>query len=704
MHNLVIAEKPSVAQSIAKVLGASRRKDGYLEGNGYLISWCIGHLVELSPADVYNEKYEKWSLQDLPIFPSSWKYQISSGKTKQFRILKELMHRQDVENIICATDAGREGELIFRQVYYETECEKPFLRLWISSMEDTAIREGFSSLRPGSEYDNLYRSALARSQADWLVGINSTRLFTSLYGTLLRVGRVQTPVLSMICDRSEQIEHFVKQPYWNVHLDCGAFSVHREKLLSIHETDALVKRCQGNTVTITSVQKEQKSISPPRLYDLTTLQREANRYYGYTAQQTLDITQSLYEKKYVTYPRTDSQYLTNDMAGTAEKMVRLIQNLFAYDTSIYPWEPDIKRILNNSKVTDHHAIIPTTEISNGHISDLSKSEKDILLLISQRLLCATAPKHRFEETLLTALCAGENFTAKGKIILEPGWKAIESAFRRTLKSAGSETSAKDSSLILPPITEGSNFSDVISSVTDHFTSPPKPYSEDTLLSAMETAGNEDFNEDTEKKGLGTPATRANILEKLVKSGYVQRKGKNLLPTPDGKNLISVMPDSLKSPKMTAEWENTLMQIEHGMASDQIFLQGIQNLVSDLVRTHEQISPDNQKQFAISSGKEELGSCPFCQSAVYEGKTNYYCSNRNCSFRLWKNSTFLEKLKKPMTKKMAVSLLHEGRIHARGLYSTRTGKNFDADILLTETTDKEGKRISSFKLEFPSAKM
>lgn len=695
---LVIAEKPSVAQSIAKVLGATKRNDGYLEGNNYLVSWCVGHLVELSPADVYDKKYERWTKEDLPILPHSWSYQVSSGKSKQFSILKKLMFRQDVSEIICATDAGREGELIFRQVYYQTGCKKPFLRLWISSMEDKAILEGFSSLRPGSDYDNLYRSALARSQADWLVGINSTRLFTCLYGTLLRVGRVQTPVLSMLCDRSDQIEHFVKQPYWNVHLDCPGFTLHREKIFSIQDADDLVERCQNNTVTITSVRNEKKSTAPPRLYDLTTLQRESNRYYGYTAQQTLDYTQSLYEKKYVTYPRTDSQFLTDDMADTALHMISLVKEHFCFDSSVYPGEPDIKRVINNSKVSDHHAIIPTAEIANHQLSALSKGEADILLLIAQRLLCATAPKYQFEETVINAICADEEFTAKGKTVLDEGWKAVETAFRRRLK----QNDSSDSAPVLPKLSEGNTFSNVTARVTDHFTSPPKPFTEDTLLSAMETAGNEDFEKDTEKKGLGTPATRAGILEKLVKSGYVQRKGKNLIPTPDGKNLIAVMPSSLKSPKMTAEWENTLMQIEHGTVTDHAFLTGICNLVTSLVKEYSHPAPEEQNRFSGSSDKESIGNCPFCQSAVYEGKAAYYCSNHDCSFRLWKDNIFLNKLKKPMTKKMATAFLQDGRIHAKGLYSSRTGKSFDADIILTESTDKNGHRIASFNLEFPNS--
>lgn len=696
-YQLVIAEKPSVAQSIASVLGAKNKKDGYIEGNGYLVSWCVGHLVGLCDASAYGEQYDKWNRETLPILPDKWKYEVSRTKNKQFRILKELMKRSDVTELICATDAGREGELIFRQVYYHAGCTKPFLRLWISSMEDKAIREGFRTLRPCSNYDNLYRSALARSQADWLVGINSTRLFTCLYGTLIRVGRVQTPVLAMLCDRNSQIENFKKQPYWNVHLTCGNLTVHKEKIFDKADADHLQKICDGNILTITSVKNEQKSIAPPRLYDLTTLQREANRYYGYTAQQTLDFTQSLYEKKLVTYPRTDSQFLTDDMAGTAENMVSLIQSQFGFGSSVYPWNPDIKRVVNNSKVTDHHAIIPTVEIGKGHLTELSQGEKDILILIAQRLLCATAPRHIYMETRITAECAGTEFSSKGKTVTENGWKSVEAAFRRTLKNK--EQDASENEPELPIVNEGQFFTDVQASITDHFTTPPKPYTEDTLLSAMETAGNDHFDEDTEKKGLGTPATRAGILEKLVTSGYVKRKGKSLIPTDAGINLVAVMPEHLKSPKMTAEWENTLMQIERGEVTDRSFLQGISNLVTNLVSTHTSIDSEEKNRFASSTEKESIGSCPRCQSPVYEGKSNYYCSNRECSFCLWKNSAYLNNLKKPMTKKMATEFLHKGRVHGKGLYSSRTGKTFDADIVLTETTDKDGNPVASFKLEF-----
>ena len=698
-YQLVIAEKPSVAQSIAKILGVINRKEGYLEGNGYLISWCIGHLIGLANAESYNEKYSKWSKNDLPILPENWIYEVSPGKSKQFRILKDLMNRKDVTELVCATDAGREGELIFRQVYEKAGCRKPFNRLWISSMEDKAIRNGFASLRPGTDYDNLYASALARAKADWLVGINGTRLYTSLYGTLLRVGRVQTPVLSMLVERDAAIRNFQKTPYWNVHLNCCGLTLHKEKVFDQVEATTLQTKCQGQTVQISSVQTTQKSVTPPRLYDLTTLQREANCFFGYTAQQVLDTVQNLYEKKLCTYPRTDSQFLTEDMLNTASQLISICIHVLPF-ASKYFYQPDVARVINNKKVTDHHAIIPTEEIAKADLSQLSEMERNVLYQIGMRLLCATGTKHIYLETLISASCAGEIFTTKGKTIQENGWKEMERRFRLSLHADRDESPAKEAPL--PIVTEGQVFPHSQSTVSSHFTTPPKPYTEDTLLSAMETAGNESFDADTEKKGLGTPATRAGILEKLVSSGYVCRKGKNLIPTEAGINLAAVMPESLKSPKMTAEWENTLMQIERGEVTDTTFLDGITQMVKKLVTTHSTLSDQERQRFTASSNREKLGDCPWCHSPVYEGKSNFYCSNRECGFCLWKNSTYLSNLKKPMTRKMAVDFLQVGRVHGKGLHSAKTGKTFDADIVLTESTDKIGKRIPSFKLEFPNA--
>lgn len=699
-YRLILAEKPSVAQSIAKVLNVVNKKEGYFEGNGYLVSWCIGHLIGLANAETYDEKYINWKKEDLPIIPDPWQQIVSPDKAKQFRTLKELLNRKDVTEIICATDAGREGELIFRNVYYKAGCKKPFLRLWISSMEDSAILDGFEHLRSGSDYDNLYRSALARSQADWLVGINGTRLYTTLYGTLLRVGRVQTPVLSMLAERSNQIANFQKQPYWNLHLTSGTLTVHREKIFSKEEAHRLLALCQGNPLKIHSVKREEKIMAPPRLYDLTTLQREANRYFGYTAQQVLDTVQSLYEKKLCTYPRTDSQFLTEDMESSVYSLIADCRHIFSFAAESNSCI-DVKRCINNKKVSDHHALIPTAEIAKADLSLLTAPERNILEQIAMRLVCATGKKHHYQETSIIAICNGEEFTAKGKTILDNGWKETEQCFRNS--HSNTKGNAEDIET-LPSVQNGQNMGNAAVQITDHFTSPPKAYTEDTLLAAMETAGNDSFDKDTEKKGLGTPATRAGILEKLVKSGYVIRKGKSLLPTQDGMNLVSIMPDELKSPAMTAKWENTLMQIERGEVSAETFLSGIINMVKELIATTPAPSLKEKQRFSTSEkASDSIGNCPWCGSPVLDGKSSYYCSDRNCGFCLWKKSSYLERMKCSMTRKLATELLKNGRSHMKNLFSSRTGKTFDADLLLTETVDKNGSRIASFQLDFPNSK-
>lgn len=695
MSKLVIAEKPSVALALAKVLGAYQRQDGYMEGNGYLVSWCVGHLVGLAEPDVYDESYKKWSRESLPIIPGQWKWEVADDKRTQFKILKDLMFRSDVEELVCATDAGREGELIFRLVYYQAGCKKPFKRLWISSMEDEAIKDGFDNLREGSDYDNLYEAALCRSKADWLVGINGTRLFTTLYNNRLTVGRVQTPTLAMVVERNKQIVEFQKQKYFNLHLKDGTLEVHKEKIFDEQEANHILGKCNGADAVVKSVVKSEKSVNPPKLYDLTTLQRESNRYFGYTAQKTLDFTQSLYEQKLVTYPRTDSQYLTEDMKETAESMVLAVQMAFDFGT-FPPKDYDVNRVINSSKVTDHHAIIPTAEIQKQDLSKLSQGEKDILLLISQRLLCATGEKQRISETEIKVECAGEEFQAKGKMVLDMGWKSYETEFRNRLKNKP-KTEAKD--VVLPLVAEGDVLRGVLATKTEHFTSPPKQYTEDTLLSAMETAGNEDFDEDTEKKGLGTPATRASMIEKLVSSKYLERKGKQLLPTDAGINLVAVLPEKVKSAKMTAEWENTLMEMERGKVKSEAFLSDINQWVSQLIADYGEVSEEEKKRFRTEkSGKEQIGICPRCGASVYEGEKNFYCSNRDCKFCIWKETKWLSGMKKKVSKKMAESLLSKGRVSVTGLFSQKTGRNFDADLVMDDTGE-----YVNFKLDFSNNK-
>lgn len=686
---LVIAEKPSVGLSIAKVIGAYERHEGYYEGSDYIVSWCFGHLVELAKPEAYDERYKKWRREDLPILPEHFQWAITSDKKDQFLVLKELMERDDVDELICATDTGREGELIFRLVYMKAECRKPFKRLWISSMEDKAIQDGFASLKDGHAYDNLYQAAVCRAEADWLVGINASRLFTTLYDKRLSVGRVQTPTLAMIVNRNREITDFQKAKYFNVHLNCDGLEVVKEKIFSVEEATALMEACNGAKASVASVKQTKKAVHPPKLYDLTTLQRECNQLYGYTAQRTLDLTQSLYEKKLVTYPRTDSQYLTEDMAETADAMVRAICRVFDFG-HVYQCQADIQRIINNSKVTDHHAIIPTTQIETQDLSTLSEEEMAVLRLIAQKMLCATGVRHEYMETTVIVTCAGQEFKANGKAVLTDGWKTVETAFKNSLKDKPSEKEEA----VLPPVAEGTAFPKVAAKLTEHFTTPPKQYTEATLLSSMETAGNDSFDENTEKKGIGTPATRASIIEKLVSSRYIQRKGKQLIPTEDGINLVSVLPDDVKSAKLTAEWENTLMQVERGKVQSQSFMDGIERMMLDLMQKYSTVSPEEQKRFGGKAKQEPVGTCPRCGAPIYEGQKNFYCSNKDCKFRLWKESNWLSCKKKRITKTMAAALLKDGRVFVRGIYSQRTGKTFDAYFVLEDT----GQYVN-LKLEF-----
>ena len=559
---LVIAEKPSVGAAIGKVLGASSRKDGYLEGNNYIVSWCVGHLVGLADASSYDERFAKWRYSDLPIVPEEWLFEVPKDKQKQFKVLRDLMRDKRVTELVCATDAGREGELIFRLVYKKAGCTKPFKRLWISSLEDSAIREGFARLRDSGDYDRLYEAALARSKADWIVGINGTRLFSTLYHKKLVVGRVQTPTLAMLVEREGKISTFHKEKYFNVHISQDSLTADMEKVKTEDEAKAIAAACNKMQAVVSSLKKETKTVTPPKLYDLTTLQREANRYYGFTAQQTLDLVQSLYEKKLLTYPRTDSQFITEDMESTARQVIGIVSRKVPLFEGIIH-EPDIGQITNNAKVTDHHAIIPTVQFEKQDLAELPESEQKIIRLIAMRLLSATGEKHIYDETSVTLTCEGYEFKAKGKTV-------VERCFKETLKSKEKDEPERS----LPSLNEKDILSSVDSSVTEHYTSPPKPYTEDSLLSAMETAGNAEFDDDTEKKGLGTPATRAGIIEKLVKGGFVERKGKSLVPTKDGNNLVCVLPEQITSPSMTAEWENTLMQIERGNADADKFLSSL----------------------------------------------------------------------------------------------------------------------------------
>lgn len=696
---LVIAEKPSVAMSLAAVLGATKRKDGYLEGSGYLVSWCVGHLLELAQPEAYKEQYAKWRYEDLPILPENWKYEVPKDKKTQLALLCRLMKDKRVDSVVCATDAGREGELIFRLVYEYAGCNKPMERLWISSMEDAAIREGFDHLCPGSDYDKLYDAAVCRAGADWLIGINATRLFSVLYGVTLNVGRVMSPTLALLVQRESDIESFISKPFYVPEITCGGFTASGEKMTERSEAEKIRMDCDHNSAFVRSVEKQVKTIQPPRLYDLTTLQRECNRIYGYTAQQTLDYVQSLYEKKLATYPRTDSQYLTKDMQATAASLILWLRDNMTFGKG-YAGEPDIDRVTDDSKVTDHHAIIPTVEIARTDLSELPSGERDVLTLLAVRLLCATTQVHRFEAVTAILDCQGYTFTAKGKTILQSGWKEVERIHRMSIRQ--SETEHKENEAVaLPVLQEGQTFEAVSASLREGKTSPPKHYTEDTLLSAMETAGAEDMPEDAERKGLGTPATRAATLEKLVSAGFVQRKKKQLIPTEKGRNLIAVLPDNIKSPILTAEWESMLKQVEHGELSATSFMDQIADMSRTLVKEH--TAPEKRFADLFPSSRETaheaVGVCPRCGAPVYEGKKGFFCDNRECSFALWKDNRFFSSKKKSITKSVAAALLKEGRISMSGLYSEKTGKTYDAEVILDDT----GGKYVNFKLEFPVKK-
>ena len=685
-ETLIIAEKPSVAATIAAALGAKEKKDGYIAGSGYLVSWCVGHLVQLAEAAAYGEQYKKWSYDSLPILPQEWQYAVASDKGKQFKILKDLMHRADVSEVVNACDAGREGELIFRFVYDVAGCKKPMRRLWISSMEESAIKAGFASLKDGKEYDPLYSSALCRAKADWIIGINMTRLFSCLYGKTLNVGRVQTPTLKMLVDRDAAITTFKKEKYYHVRLSLSGVEAASAKIHAAEEAGNLKAACETAQAVCISVTREKKTVAPPKLFDLTSLQREANRIYGYTAKQTLDLAQALYEKKLLTYPRTDSSYLTDDMGGTAAQIAAMLAGKLPFMQGA-DFTPEISRLLDSKKVSDHHAIIPTMELAKADLAALPESERNILTLAGARLLMACAAPHIFEAVTAVFSCAGQEFTAKGKTVLAEGWKGFERRFMATLKKKADTEDDEENALSLdvPPFAEGQTFDNPQAAVTEHFTTPPKPHNEASLLSAMERAGNEETDLDAERRGLGTPATRAAIIEKLVKSGFVERKGKQLIPTKSGIELVCVLPEVLTSPQLTADWENNLTQIAKGNADPDSFMTGIETMTRELVSTYPFLSDKEKERF--KEEKPVIGKCPRCGADIYEGRKNYYCANRDCAFIMWKNDRFFEERKVTFSPKIAAALLKDGKAKVKKLYSPKTGKTYDGTILLADTGGK-----------------
>ena len=693
---LVIAEKPSVANSLAAVLGATTRRDGYLEGGGWLVSWCLGHLAGLADAATYNPDYAKWRYDDLPILPETWRFTIAKDKRDQFDVLRTLLRREDVTEVVNACDAGREGELIFRTVYCLAGCTKPMKRLWISSMEDSAIREGFANLRPGADDDGLHQAALCRAKADWLVGINATRLFSVLYHRTLNIGRVMSPTLALIVQREAEIDAFKPVPFYTVVLELPGFSAASSRMDNKGTAEQLRQASEGGMATVKQVERKDKTEKPPALYDLTTLQRDANRLLGFTAQQTLDYLQNLYEKKLCTYPRTDSRYLTSDMAEGLPVLVNLVANAMPFRKGI-AISCDAAAVINDKKVTDHHAVIPTRSIREANLSALPVGERAILELVALRLLCAVAPPYTYAETAITVECDGAEFTAKGRTVKQPGWRELDAAYRASMKNA--EPDNDNESKALPELTEGQELPVAGAAVKAGKTTPPKHFTEDTLLSAMETAGKDDMPEDAERKGLGTPATRAGILEKLVSTGFLKRKKSKktvqLLPSHDALSLITVLPEQLQSPLLTAEWEYRLGEIERGELTPEDFMAEITAMLKELVGTYQVIKGS---EYLFTPPREVVGRCPRCGGEIAEMQKGFFCQDQSCKFAIWKNNNWWAAKRKQPTKAIVAALLKDGRAHVMGLYSEKSGKTYDATVVLEDT----GQYVN-FKLEFDRQK-
>jgi len=675
---LVIAEKTSVSKSIAKVIGAYRQEDGYLEGGDCVVSWCLGHLAEYAAPEHYDERYENWRFEDLPILPVEWKLLVHNTKKPQFNVLRKLLRSKKFDYVVNACDAGREGEAIFRRVYALAGSKLPIKRLWISSMEDAAIQQGFENLRDGAAYDNLFAASECRAKADWLIGMNGTRAFTKKYGRKQTIGRVQTPTLAMLTERQIKIQNFVKEPYYKVELSGAGVVAVSKQMAQEQDADAMQAVCDGQCAVVGSIECKRVEKKPPKLYDLTTLQREANRYYGMTASQTLQALQELYEEKLVTYPRTDSQFVTEDMRKTVESLVLALDGA----------EADVSCVIDNSKVTDHHAILPTMQGAKCDKEKLSETKQKILSLIIWKLVQAVQPPFIYEDVLVTVCCQEQNFTAKYKNVLQPGYTAKPVPLVEPEKN-------KDASLP-NDLEQGMVIPVVRAEKKQGFTSPPKVYTEDTLLSAMETAGNKEFEKDTEKKGLGTPATRAAILEKLISSGYVERKGKQMIPTEDGVAAIHNIPDYLKSASMTAEWENDLLRMERGEIKPHDFMQGIHGLIDRMLADLRQIPT---VAAACNYNTVSVGNCPVCGNPVHESKLNFCCADRSCNFALWKESKYLSNMRKTMNKKMATDLLKKGRTHVKDFYSTKKDKTFAADLVMRV---EDGR--AQYSLEFPKITM
>ena len=697
MKRLVLAEKPSVARDIARVLKCQKKSNGHIEGKDYVVTWALGHLVTLADPEGYDKKYREWKMEDLPMLPKKMELVVIKQTAKQYQAVRSQLFRGDVGGVIIATDAGREGELVARWILERSGCRKPVKRLWISSVTDKAIREGFAHLKDGRAYQDLYAAAVCRAQADWLVGINATRLFSVLYRRTLNIGRVMSPTLALIVQREAEIEAFQPEPFYTVALELPGFTAVGARMKDKTAAKELQTACRGGSAVVKQAQRKEKSEKPPALYDLTTLQRDANRLLGFTAQQTLDYLQNLYEKKLCTYPRTDSRYLTSDMAEGLPVLVNLTANAMPFRKGIgITCNPEA--VINDKKVTDHHAVIPTRNLQGADLSGLPAGEKAVLELVAARLLCAVAEPYCYEETSVTVECAGTEFAVKGKTVKHPGWRKLDAAYHAGLKNAPEPEEGPEEKT-LPELSEGQSLSVSNASVKEGKTSPPKHFTEDTLLSAMENAGKEDMPDTAERKGLGTPATRAGILEKLASTGFLERKKSKktvqLMPSRDARSLITVLPEQLQSPLLTAEWEYRLGEIERGELSPEEFLSGIYAMLRELAATYQVVKGT---EYLFSPPREAVGRCPRCGGEVTESQKGFFCQSETCRFAIWKDSKWWSAKKKQPTKAIVAALLKDGRARLTGCYSEKTGKTYDADVLLEDTGE-----YVNFKLDFGQRK-
>ena len=690
MKALVIAEKPSVARDIARVLHCEKKLDGGMEGRDYIVTWALGHLVTLADPEAYDKKYVKWEMETLPMMPDKMKLVVIPQTGKQFRAVKALLFRKDVGSVVIATDAGREGELVARWILEITGCQKLIKRLWISSLEESAIREGFRSLKPGTAYDALYRAALCRAQADWLVGINGTRLYSRLYGTKLNVGRVMTPTLAMVAQREKEIAAFQVERFYTVQLSCG-FPAQSGRIKTREEAERIRASCHCKKAAVKQIERRQKKEKPPKLYDLTALQRDANRIYGYTAQQTLDYAQTLYEKKLATYPRMDSRFLTHDLRDRLPALIECVAQVLPFASGL-PLAVHTQQVIRDEKVSDHHAIIPTQNMTREALVQLPMGERSILTLLAVRLLAATGEPCETDEVTVTLGCEGHDFTAKGSTVRQMGYRMFEETFRGSLGSR----ERKEQEYPIPPLEIGQTVGPVVATIREGQTTPPKRYTEDTLLAAMETAGAKDAPEDAERKGLGTPATRAGTLEKLVDVGFVVRRGeqkaKTLYPTEKAAALIAVLPENLRSPMMTAQWEQRLKRIEHGQEEAAGFMDDIVRMVTELVQSAKPV-PDAQKLFP--SDRPSVGTCPCCGAAVTETAKGFFCESRICRFGIWKDNRFFAQIGQSVNKSVVEALIRDGAAKLKGLRSKKTGRRYDATLKMM--CGEQG--VPRFQLEF-----